>query len=127
MAASIKAVVYGLKESQLICEELCRVLLDRGHTVVLVSNMDGRKEMQHEQKRTVTLQQVRHMPRGAGAAASLEQQQLSVEEEASWLRVQKAQVVVSAAVPWACAAAAAAGVCAVCVANSTGGNATNSI
>ena len=46
--------------------------------------------------------------------------------EARWLRSQKAQVVISAAVPWACAAAAAAGVCAVCVANSTGGDAGSS-
>lgn len=106
MAASIKAIVYCLKESHLICEELCHALLDRGHTVVLVCNRNGRKEMQHSYKLTIPLQPVSsHTPRGAGAAASLEQQQLSVEAEASWLRVQKAQLVVLVAVPWACEAA----------------------
>ena len=109
-----------------MCSELCRVLLDRGHTVVLVSDTHDRKELQQNQKLTIPLQQVSdRMPLGADAAASPKRQQLCVEAEASWLRLQKAQVVVSAAIPWACAAAAAAGICSVCVANSTGGNAVN--
>jgi hypothetical protein len=44
-----------------------------------------------------------------------------VDSEAAWLRAQKADVVICGAVPFGCAAAAAAGICAVYIANSTGG------
>lgn len=127
MAAAIKAVLYCCKEDQLVYVELCRVLLDRGHTVVLVSGTEGRKDLRLNQKLAVQPQQISHdLPLGGVAAALPDRKQPSVQAEASWLRVQKAQVVISAAIPWACAAAAAAGVCAVCVANSTGGNAVHS-
>ena len=49
--------------------------------------------------------------------------QPSVEADAGWIRAQRAQVVISGAVSLACAAAAAAGVCCVCIAHSTGGKA----
>ena len=96
------------------------MLLSRGHSVVLVSSGDTHTALR--QKLTDHPMQFSSQPLQAAAATS-PREQLSVETEASWLRAQKAQVVISAAVPWACAAAAAAGVCAVCVANSTGGDA----
>ena len=90
--------------------------------MILVSSAETRTTLRRNQNLTAQLQQHSSQPLEAVAAA-IPKQQPSVEAEASWLRAQKAQVVISAAVPWACAAAAAAGVCAVCVANSTGGDA----
>ena len=121
MATPTNAVYYRRTQAvhDLVCQEVCRVLLSRGHSVVLVSCGDTHTPLR--QKLTDHPEQISIQPLGA-VAATFPIQQPSVEAEASWLRAQKAQVVVSAAVPWACAAAAAAGVCAVCVANSTGGN-----
>ena len=122
MTASINAVYYRNKQPlhDLVCQEVCRTLLNRGHTVVLVSSGDTHTTLR--QKLTDRQVQISNQPREAVAATS-PRQQPSVKSEASWLRAQKAQVVISAAVPWACAAAAAAGVCAICVAHSTGGDA----
>lgn len=125
MATSTNAVYYRKRQAlhDLVCQEVCRVLLSRGHSVILVSSGDTHTPLR--QKLTGHPEQVSSQPLEAAAATS-PMQQPSVEAEAVWLRAQKAQVVVSAAVPWACAAAAAAGVCAVCVANSTGGNSRTS-
>lgn len=125
MSTSINAVYYRKNQAihDLVCQEVCHVLLSRGHSVVLVSS--GDKCTALRQKLTDHRLQISSRPLKAVAASSPTQQP-SVEAEASWLRAQKAQVVISAAVPWACAAAAAAGVCAVCVTNSTGGEATAS-
>ena len=126
MATSITAVYYCKKQAlhDLVCQELCRMLLSRGHSVVLVSSGDTHTALR--QKLTDHPEQTSTQPLEAVAATS-PRQQPSLETEASWLRAQKAQIVISAAVPWACAAAVAAGVCAVCVANSTGGDARASL
>ena len=87
--------------------------------MVLVFGEDA-KGTALRQKLTVQSGQISSQPLDDVSATTLSQP--SVEAEARWLRSQKAQVVISAAVPRACAAAAAAGVCAVCVANSTGGD-----
>lgn len=121
MARSINCVYYRNKSAShnLVCQELCRVLLSRGHSVVLVISEDATGTALR-QKLIVQLGQISSQPLEAVAATGPSQPY--VDSEARWLRSQKAQVVISAAVPQACAAAAAAGVCAVCVANSTGGD-----
>lgn len=125
MARSINCVYYRIKSAShnLVCQELCSVLLNRGHSVVLVLSEDATGTALR-QKLIVQHGQISSQPLEAVAATSPSQP--FVETEARWLRSQRAQVVISAAVPRACAAAAAAGVCAVCVANSTGGDAGSS-
>ncbi len=125
MPASIKAVYYCSTQAsnQLICAELCSTLINRGHSVIVVAengstclnHLENDVKFQHLQL-TGNKQHGLNLKPKQGTAL--------VDSEAAWLRAQKADVVICGAVPFGCSAAAAAGICAVCIANSTGGEAT---
>ncbi len=125
MPASIKAVYYCNSQAsdQLICTELCSTLINRGHSVIVVADhvftclnhLENDVKFQHLQL-TGNKQHDLHPKPKEGTAL--------VDSEAAWLRAQKVDVVICGAVPFGCSAAAAAGICAVCIANSTGGEAT---
>ena len=117
MPDAIHVVYYcdNLAAHRLICSELCSTLTDRGHSVTFVSQR----------------QEADSTPRQLPAAVACRCRAKSIDprdtltlinEEAAWLRSQKADVVISAAVPFGCSAAAAAGVCAVCIAHCIGGD-----
>ena len=118
MAAPIRAVYYSADHSahMSICQELCSTLVDRGHSVIVVAaEMNPRVEcLQHISNVVLRPRSINTEP-GRSTA--------TIETEAAWLRTQKADVVISAAVSWGCAAAAAAGVCCVCIAYTTEGEA----
>ena len=120
----MKAVYYCTEEAshQLICAELCSTLVRRGHSVVVVAQGHTPQLdcLQHHYKvifRDCPVEETTQQRIG------LESKQGLVDAEAAWLRAHKTDVVISAAVSFGCAAAAAAGVCAVCIAHSTGGEA----
>ncbi len=118
MASAIKAVYYYSNQPahNLICEELCSTLVNRGHSVVVVaqSALPHISCLQHK----VAFRQCQP---DMVQRAKQQKDIALIDSEAAWLRAQKADVVVSAAVPWGCAAAAAAGICAVCIAHKLGG------
>ncbi len=125
MAASIKAVYYCSSQAsdQLICAELCSTLINRGHSVTVVAE-DGVTHLNHLRD-DVKFQRVQLKGKKQhGLNLQPKQGTALVDSEAAWLRAQKADVVICGAVPFGCSAAAAAGICAVCIANSTGGEAT---
>ena len=125
MSVSIKAVYYCSNEAsnQLICAELCSTLINRGHSVVVVAE-NGFKCLNHL-KNDVKFQHVQLKGnKQHGLNLKPKQGTALVDSEAAWLRAQKADVVVCGAMPFGCSAAAAAGICAVCIAHSTGGEAT---
>lgn len=125
MAASMKAVYYCSDQAsdQLICAELCSTLISRGHSVSVVAE-DGLTQLNHLQD-DVNFQHLQLKGnKQRGQNLKPKQGTALVDSEAAWLRAQKADVVICGAVPFGCSAAAAAGICAVCIANSTGGEAT---
>ncbi|DBA85687.1 hypothetical protein WJX77_011063 [Trebouxia sp. C0004] len=121
MAASIKVVYYCSSQAsnQLICAELCSTLINRGHSVIVVAE-NGFTCLNHLEN-DVKFQHIR-LKGNKQHGLSLEPKQgiALVDSEAAWLRAQKADVVICGAVPFGSLAAAAAGICAVCIANSTG-------
>ena len=116
MSPSVSVVYYcdNLADHQLILQELSNTLISRRHAVTLVTQDAAYRH----QLRTCLRVTVRERVRNLDARQSL----AFIDKEAAWLRSVDADVVVSAAVPFGCAAAAAAGVCAVCIAHTTGGN-----
>lgn len=125
MPASIKAIYYCSNQAsnQLICAELCSTLINRGHSVTVVAE-DGFTHLHHLQDEV----KYQHLQLKGNKQHDLhlkpKQGTALVDSEAAWLRAQKADVVICGAVPFGCSAAAAAGICAVCIANSTGGEVT---
>lgn len=125
MTTSVRAACYCEEEAsqQLICQEVCRVLATRGHSVTVVVLSRGNEA--EEPKQHCHTSELEHSSSVSWRCLSVQQappgERRFVEAEAAWLRTHKVQVVVSASVPWAYAAAAAAGVCSVCLAHSTGG------
>ena len=117
MAAAVNVVYYcdNLAAHRLICSELCSSLTGRGHSVTLVCQ---------SQEADSTLRQLPHAVACRCRAQSTDPREALalINEEAAWLRSKKADVVISAAVPFGCSAAAAAGVCAVCIAHCIGGD-----
>lgn len=121
----MKAVYYCTEQAshQLICAELCSTLVARGHSVSIVAqgHLAQLDCLQHQHK---VVFRHRLLEETEQRRTGLEPQQgtAQIDAEAAWLRAQKTNVVISAAVPFGCAAAAAAGVCAVCIAHSIGGD-----
>lgn len=122
----MRAVYYCTEQAshQLICAELCSTLVARGHSVSIVAqgHLAHLDCLKHQHK---VIFRHRPLEETAQQRTSLELQQgtAQIDAEAAWLRAQKANVVISAAVPFGCAAAAAAGICAVCIAHSIAGEA----
>ena len=125
MTASIRAVYYYEEEASqhLICQEVCRVLADRGHSATAVVLSRGEDVDEPQERLAASRNSSLNLRRLGHSQKASSGQQPFVKAEAAWLRKHKAHVVISAAVPWACAAAAAAGICSVCLAHSTGGKA----
>jgi len=125
MAASMKAVYYCSDQPsyQLICAELSSILINRGHSVTIVAE-GGFTHLNHLEDNVKFQHLQLKGNKQHGLDLKPKQGKAWVDSEAAWLRAQKANVVISGAVPFACSAAAAAGICAVCIANSTGGEAT---